>query len=123
VFTPPSRPALGAATYAEARLGVAGAASLSAQAFGLAPRIREVDALLHERPALRERLVECHPELAFRRLAGDRVLPTRRASPATPSASARSCPGCRTCSTRSARSRRRDAPPSRPTRSTRARCW
>lgn len=78
VFTPPSRPALAAATYAEARTSVAGAASLSAQAFGLAPRIRETDRLLHERPDLRERLVECHPELAFRGLAGDRVLPDKK---------------------------------------------
>jgi len=45
VFTPPSRPALAAATYAQARTTVTGAASLSAQAFGLAPRIRELDAL------------------------------------------------------------------------------
>jgi len=78
VFAPPSRPALAAATYAEARTAVPGAASLSAQAFGLAPRIREVDALLQERPALRERLFESHPELAFRRLAGGRVLPDKK---------------------------------------------
>ena len=70
VFTPPSRPVLAARTYAEARTQVPGAASLSAQAFGLAPRIRELDDLLRGDLALAGRVVECHPELAFLRLAG-----------------------------------------------------
>jgi predicted RNase H-like nuclease len=50
MFAPPSRPLLDAATYAHARELVAtakltnpGAKGLSAQAFGIAPKIREAD--------------------------------------------------------------------------------
>lgn len=41
------------------------AGGVSAQAFNLFPKIREVDALLSDRPALRSVLHEVHPELAF----------------------------------------------------------
>ena len=38
---------------------------VSIQAFGIFPKIREIDTLLRERPALRERVLESHPEVAF----------------------------------------------------------
>lgn len=68
VFAAPTRRVLGAATYQEGR---ALQPSLSAQAFGLVPRIREVDAAVRARhAAVHDRVVECHPEVAFRRLTG-----------------------------------------------------
>ncbi|WP_447975479.1 DUF429 domain-containing protein [Nitrospira sp. Kam-Ns4a] len=58
VFSPPPRPVLAARRYDEVRrLGV------SMQAFGLLPKIREVDRLMT--PALQARIFEAHPELAF----------------------------------------------------------
>ena len=47
---------------------------VSIQAFGIFPKIREIDALLRARPDLRRRVIESHPEVAFWRLnrgAGD----------------------------------------------------
>lgn len=41
---------------------------VSIQAFGLFPRMRELDLLLREKPELRGRVFESHPELAFRQL-------------------------------------------------------
>lgn len=71
VFAAPPREVLTCATYAEARRL---APSLSAQAFGLVPRIREVDAALRDRgPAVHDVVVECHPEVAFAALAADRI--------------------------------------------------
>lgn len=79
VFAAPPREVLACATYAEARPL---APSLSAQAFGLVPRIREVDLLLRERgPDVHARVVECHPEVAFAALAAGRVdLATKRSA-------------------------------------------
>ena len=45
---------------------------ISKQAFNLFPKIREVDASMT--PALQDRVVECHPELAFWALNGERPL-------------------------------------------------
>lgn len=45
---------------------------ISKQAFNLFPKIREIDALIT--PDLQIRVVECHPELAFWRLNGERPL-------------------------------------------------
>ena len=71
VFAAPPREVLSCATYAQARPL---APSLSAQAFGLVPRIREVDTLLRAHgPQVHERVVECHPEVAFAALAADRL--------------------------------------------------
>lgn len=44
--------------------------AVSIQAFGLFPKIREIDALLAARPDLRLRIFESHPEVAFRSLNG-----------------------------------------------------
>lgn len=43
---------------------------VSIQAFGIFAKIREIDELLRERPDLRERVIESHPEVAFMRLNG-----------------------------------------------------
>ena len=43
---------------------------VSIQAFGIFPKIREIDALLRERPELRGRVIESHPEVAFMQLNG-----------------------------------------------------
>jgi predicted RNase H-like nuclease len=70
VFAAPVRPVLDCTSYADARavLAARGGASMSAQAFGIVPAVRQVDAALS--PADDERVVEAHPELAFLRLAG-----------------------------------------------------
>lgn len=68
VFAAPPREVLHCPTYAAAR---SLAPSLSAQAFGLVARIREVDQALRARgPGVHGRVVEAHPELVFARLAG-----------------------------------------------------
>ena len=79
VFAAPPREVLACSTYAQARPV---APSLSAQAFGLVPRIREVDALLRARgPQVHERVVECHPEVAFAAMAGGRpALATKKSA-------------------------------------------
>lgn len=46
------------------------ARKISIQAFGLFPRIREIDTLLTADPALRERVLESHPEAVFAVLNG-----------------------------------------------------
>jgi predicted RNase H-like nuclease len=76
VFPCPVRGALGAASYAEA-CAVTEAADgrkISQQAYAIIPKIRELDALLRERPELREWVVEVHPELSFHRWNGDRPM-------------------------------------------------
>lgn len=63
VFSPPVRSALGAMGYDEARrLG------LTRQAFGILPKIREVDEQMT--PELHKRIFEVHPELSFREMNG-----------------------------------------------------
>lgn len=76
VFSPPARPALVAREYREAqRLQGAG---LSIQTWNIVPRIREVDAVMT--PSLQDRVLEAHPELAFRTLAGGGAVLARKAS-------------------------------------------
>jgi predicted RNase H-like nuclease len=76
VFAAPPREVLSCSTYAEARPL---APSLSAQAFGLVPRIREVDELLRAQPpTLHQRVVECHPEVSFASMAGGRALASKK---------------------------------------------
>lgn len=72
VFSAPIRPVLAAHSYAEARqisVGVDGR-SLSAQCFGIVPKIAEMDLALRES---RLEVVEVHPEVSFARLAGHRM--------------------------------------------------
>jgi predicted RNase H-like nuclease len=47
---------------------------VSKQLFMIAPKIREVDGMLRDAPALIERVFEVHPEVAFWRLNGERAL-------------------------------------------------
>ena len=63
VFSPPIRHLLGATEYAQVRQH-----GLSIQAFGILPKIHEVDALMT--PAVQRQVCEVHPELAFRSLTG-----------------------------------------------------
>ena len=58
VFSPPSRQVLGATCYEDVR-----AQGLSIQAYGILPKIREVDRLMT--PELQKVIHEAHPELAF----------------------------------------------------------
>jgi predicted RNase H-like nuclease len=78
VFAAPPRAVLSEATYAAGR---AVSPSLSAQSFALVSRIRDVDEALRTAGArVHERVVECHPEVAFRLLTG-RVLPRKKSAP------------------------------------------
>ena len=63
VFSPPTRGLLEATRYSQVR-----GHGLSIQAFGIVPKIREVDRLMT--PGLQQRVYEAHPELAFRSLVG-----------------------------------------------------
>lgn len=78
VFSVPSRAAVAAPDY---RAGCATAAAtsepprmMSKQLFNIAPKIREVDALLRADAAAAGRVFEVHPELGFWRLNGARPL-------------------------------------------------
>jgi predicted RNase H-like nuclease len=65
VFTPPTRTALASETYEEAQGFGAG---MSHQAFGILPKIREVDELMT--PEVQVTVREIHPELCFYGLSG-----------------------------------------------------
>jgi predicted RNase H-like nuclease len=69
VFPTPTRAALDAATYVEARRLLP---SLSAQSFALGKKILEVEA------ALEERVFEVHPEVSFAALAGHHLRYSKR---------------------------------------------
>jgi len=77
VFAPPARDTLAARDYREAlRINREHAGrGLSLQSWNIVPKIREVDALLQAQPALRGRLRESHPELAFAALNGGQPMP------------------------------------------------
>jgi predicted RNase H-like nuclease len=80
VFDAPLRSVLSCMTYAEARavLAALGGPSMSAQAFGIVKAVRDVDACTT--PEDDERVVETHPEVAFRVLAGEALPPKRTAA-------------------------------------------
>jgi predicted RNase H-like nuclease len=69
VFPTPTRPALGVATYAQARVI---APSLSAQSFAIGKKILEVEACLDDR------VFEVHPEVSFAALAGRHLAHPKR---------------------------------------------
>jgi predicted RNase H-like nuclease len=78
VFSVPSRAAVEAHDYREA-CRIAWQTSdpprkVAKQLFMIAPKMREVDACLRAEPAFAARVFEVHPEVAFWRLAGGRVL-------------------------------------------------
>ncbi|MCP9489238.1 MAG: DUF429 domain-containing protein [Solirubrobacteraceae bacterium MAG38_C4-C5] len=81
VFAPPSRSLAGAATYQDARKVVAAAKlkdpavkGLSAQSFGIAPKVSEADKYLQADSRAQSWLWECHPELSFKVLADGEIL-------------------------------------------------
>lgn len=72
MFWTPCRDAVYEDTYAEAKeanLECRGD-SLASQAWGLIPRIREVDTLLLDDPEAQEKVQESHPEVCFAAFAG-----------------------------------------------------
>jgi predicted RNase H-like nuclease len=79
VFAVPSRSAVYAPDYGAAcRLALETSdppKKVSKQLFMIAPKIREVDATLRNKPELIGRVFEVHPEVAFWRLNSDRALP------------------------------------------------
>jgi predicted RNase H-like nuclease len=78
VFSVPPRAAVEAADFAAASTAAHAASDpprkVSKQLFMIAPKIREVDAVLRADPTLAARVFEVHPELAFWRLNGERAL-------------------------------------------------
>lgn len=76
VFSVPSRAAIMETGYEEAcRVALETSnppRKVSKQCFHLFAKIREIDALMI--PALESRIYECHPELAFRQLNGERPM-------------------------------------------------
>ncbi|MBI3433843.1 MAG: DUF429 domain-containing protein [Proteobacteria bacterium] len=78
VFSVPARDAVYAGDYLLAcRAALASSdppRKVSRQLFGIAPKIREVDALLRADAALAARVFEVHPEVAFWRLNDERAL-------------------------------------------------
>jgi predicted RNase H-like nuclease len=78
VFSVPPRAAIYAEDFAAACAAALAASEpprkVSKQLFMIAPKIREVDAVLRADPACSGRVYEVHPELAFWRLNGDRAL-------------------------------------------------
>jgi predicted RNase H-like nuclease len=84
VFSPPSRPALDAlragnpyaAVSAANRTSSTAGIGLSKQTFGIMPKIADVDDVMTS--ALQDRVFEVHPEVAFSRANGWRLLPSKK---------------------------------------------
>jgi predicted RNase H-like nuclease len=78
VFSVPSRNAIYASDYGAACNAALATSEpprkVSRQLFNIAPKIREVDAILRVDPKLATHVFEVHPELAFWRLNGERPL-------------------------------------------------
>jgi len=78
VFSVPSRAAIYAVDYAASCTAALATSDprrkVSKQLFNIAPKIREVDAVLRADAALGARVFEVHPELAFWRLNGEVAL-------------------------------------------------
>lgn len=85
VFSVPSRAAVFAADYAEAcRIALATSdppRKISKQAFFLFPKIREIDMLLRDGPAMCDVVFETHPEVAFWRANGEAPLQYPKSKP------------------------------------------
>lgn len=78
-FAPPrelvAEPAMDHAT-ALIWLRAQGLTGMSAQAYGIVAKIRDVDAALT--PAMQTHVLEAHPELSFRRMAGVEMMPSKK---------------------------------------------
>jgi predicted RNase H-like nuclease len=55
-----------------------GLGGISAQAFGIVAKIRDIDAAIT--PAMQAKVVETHPELSFRRMAGVSTMPSKKSA-------------------------------------------
>ncbi|QSG12253.1 putative nuclease, RNAse H fold [Halapricum desulfuricans] len=79
VFWTPCREAVEAPTYERARQENESCRGdgLSSQAWGLIPRIREVDRLLRDGVDAEATILESHPEVCFRALGGGESLPSK----------------------------------------------
>lgn len=79
VFWTPCRDAVEADTYEKAKEANQECRdeSLSSQAWGLIPRIQEVDRLLRDDDRAREVILESHPEVCFAALHPDGTLPSK----------------------------------------------
>lgn len=80
VFSTPTRAALEAETYAEARAAnlaaTGGSTSVSAQAYALREKVLQVDAWVRSGPGVH--VIEVHPEVSFTRMAGAPVLARKK---------------------------------------------
>ena len=83
VFPAPVRPSLAGATHAEASAlhRAADGRGMSVQAFGIVPKIAEVDRILRARPDAEARVVEVHPEVSFAAMAGGAALVRSKKTP------------------------------------------
>lgn len=79
VFWTPCREAVESETYEEAKQAnqACRGDSLSSQAWGLIPRIREVDRLLRDDDEARETILESHPEVCFAVFYPGETLPSK----------------------------------------------
>lgn len=79
VFWTPCRAAVEATTYQQAKQAnqECRGDSLSSQAWGLIPRIREVDRLLRDGVDIESVILESHPEVCFTALGGGESLPSK----------------------------------------------
>ena len=82
IFSPPVRAALHAQSYAEAcriNAHLCGK-KISKQAWNIVPKIREIYAILRQKPELQTRVRESHPELCFCQLNDQKpILPKKKA--------------------------------------------
>ncbi|HUZ91485.1 MAG TPA: DUF429 domain-containing protein [Methylocella sp.] len=82
VFPVPSRRAVYERDYAQvcaiARETSEPRRAVSKQLFGILPRIRQIDEILRQDPALRDRVFEVHPEVSFKVMNNDEPLPERK---------------------------------------------
>jgi predicted RNase H-like nuclease len=78
VFAIPSREAVYAESFTDACASALATSDpprkVSRQSFNIFPKIREIDALLRERPGLASKVYEAHPEVAFWAMNGGRAL-------------------------------------------------
>jgi predicted RNase H-like nuclease len=81
VFMTPTRSVLAEPSYADANRVSRETVGkgLSKQSWHLFPKVRAMDALLRENAGLRDRIVECHPEIALWGLSG-RVVASSKAT-------------------------------------------
>jgi predicted RNase H-like nuclease len=88
VFSVPARSAIYAGEYRAACTAAFATSepprAVSKQLYMITPKIREVDTLLRENPALVGRVRESHPEVAFWRLNGERALTEPKKVKGTP---------------------------------------